>query len=109
MSYTAPDFAEDVQSTLTRVGYSVIEEGDAFYVRFAGKPNIKIGPYPGESNAWFGAFSDMMFWAGMLQYSAARVIGRWESGDLAEAVRLLQEDLGHSLSRPISELIAENP
>ena len=59
MSYTAPDFTEDVQAALTTKGYTVCECDDGFWFTWArpdGRGDIEVGDtYVEELRAWLAA------------------------------------------------------
>lgn len=95
MAFSTPDFADHVQSVLTDLGYTVVERPEGFTWHFGEFDSPT--PHPTDAAAWAAAFSDMVSRFSLLQMTAARVIGRWDAGNLAEAVR----ELGHALDSSV--------
>ena len=108
MSYTAPNFVDDVQSALTDLGYTVEydEEFEGWFWRFG--PYDHDTKYDEESAAWIAAFHDFIARVHNLRVAAATVLGRWDRGNLADAVRYLQSNLDGAIDGDVEDYIKKH-
>ena len=105
MSYTTPDFADDVQSLLGNLGYAVRrrEDIDAFTWSF--------GDYEADTDAdseqwaWIGALHDFVERTLELRSAAGHVLLNWSRADLARHVRELEERLNACIAEPLPDFL----
>jgi len=100
MSYTAPDFTEDVQAELVAKGYEVHECDDGFWFTWTrpdGRGDVEVGEtYTEELRAWLAALQHWL---------EATDIPFDSDDDQAwdrNAERLTREALGDDVNQPIN-------
>lgn len=100
MSYTAPDFTEDVQAELTAKGYTVCECDDGFWFTWThpdGRGDVEVGEtYTEELRAWLAALQHWL---------EATDIPFDSDDDQAwdrNAERLTRKALGDDVNQPIN-------
>lgn len=96
MSYSASDLQNDIDGLLAELGYEICDggqddadPGDAWTWRFGGGPEHGCLPFDEATEATHAAMKDLTGCVDDILGTGRTVVERWESGDLAQAVREL--------------------